>query len=276
MAIQFNCPYCTVTIQVPDQSAGKKGTCPQCGTKVVVPTPKNAPPPPPVEAAPAAPAFVPPASVPVFAPNMMPPQMPFAPQPTTAPPGFPQAPGLPFGFDPQQQAASQGYPGNTGFAPMPAFAPPPLAPTQDEPPSVAKTYKKKLKRRSGPAIWGPIVAVLVIAAGLAIYFLKPGVKPDLLSGKLTGTRLAKGKLQPALVHREWIDGIDEETLANVLKQMEKRTIKFRSSNELINMTFQGSPEGIKVIAAAGPSAELIAVDLTSNKSLDKWHQKARG
>ncbi len=259
MAIQFNCPYCTVTIQVPDQAAGKKGTCPQCGTKVVVPMPKNAPP---IEATPMPPPFVPPPPAPVFAPQ---PAMPF--------PGYPPAPGMPYGFDPNQAAIPPGYAVPAGFAPMPTFAPVPSAPTSDEPSSVAKKYKQKLKRRSGPAIWGPLVAVVIIAAGPALYFLRPGAKPDLLSGKLTGTRLAKGKLEPALVHREWIDGIDEETLGNVLKQMEKRTVKFRSSNELINMVFQGAPEGIKVIATAGPSAELIAVDLSSNKSLDKWHQK---
>ncbi len=265
MAIQFNCPYCTVTIQVPDQAAGKKGTCPQCGTKVVVPIPKNAPP---AEAAAAPPAFVPPPPpAPAFAPNIMPQPMAYAPQPTMP------APGMPFGFDPNQQQTPQGYPGPAGFASMPTFVPVPPAPTQEEPASVAKKYKQKLKRRGGPAVWGPIVVVVAIVGGLAVYFMKPTAKTEQLSGKLVGTRLAKGKLAPALVHREWVDGIDEETLANVLKQMEKRTVKFRSSNDLISMTFQGSPEGIKVLAAAGPSAELIAVDLQSNKSLDKWHQK---
>jgi hypothetical protein len=117
------------------------------------------------------------------------------------------------------------------------------------------------------------VAVAVLGAGLAAFFLRPGAKPNLLTGKLTGTRLAKGKLESALVHREWIDGIDEETLGNVLKQMEKRTVKFRSSNDLISMTFQGTPEGIKITATAGPNAELIGVDLSSNKALANWHQK---
>lgn len=272
MAIQFNCPYCTVTIQVPDQAAGKKGSCPQCGTKVLVPTPKNAPP---AEASPAAPVVVPPPPppAPVFAPNMMSQQMPYAPQPAMPVSGYPQVPGMPFGFDPHQQQAPQGFPGPAGFAPMPTFVPAAPAPNQEEPSSVAKKYKQKLKRRGGPTVWGPIVVVVAIVGGLAFYFMKPAAKPDALSGRLTGTRLAKGKLEPALVHREWIDGIDDETLANVLKQMEKRTVKFRSSNDLISMTFQGSPEGIKVIAAAGPSAELIAVDLSSNQSLEKWHQK---
>lgn len=274
MAIQFNCPYCTVTIQVPDQAAGKKGTCPQCGTKIVVPIPKNAPP---SEAASAPPAFAPPPPAPMFAPQAAPQQMPFPPQPMMPAPGYPQFPGMPYGFDPNQpQAFPSGYPAQGGFVPVPAFVPAPPAPSSAEPPSVAKKYKQKLKQRGGPAVWGPLVAVAIFGAVAAIYFLKLGAKSEQMTGRLTGIRLAKSKLEPALVHREWIDGIDEETLGNVLKQMEKRTVKFRSSNELISMTFQGSPEGIKVLAAAGPSAELIAVDLSSNKSLAKWHQKHAG
>ena len=37
MAIQFKCPYCTAAIKVPDTSTGKRGTCPKCKTKLVVP-----------------------------------------------------------------------------------------------------------------------------------------------------------------------------------------------------------------------------------------------
>lgn len=37
MAIQFNCPYCTASIRVPDTAAGKQGTCPKCATKLIVP-----------------------------------------------------------------------------------------------------------------------------------------------------------------------------------------------------------------------------------------------
>ena len=37
MAIEFNCPYCTATIRVPDPYAGKQGRCPKCDTRLVVP-----------------------------------------------------------------------------------------------------------------------------------------------------------------------------------------------------------------------------------------------
>ena len=37
MAIEFDCPYCTATIRVPDPYAGKQGRCPKCDTRLVVP-----------------------------------------------------------------------------------------------------------------------------------------------------------------------------------------------------------------------------------------------
>lgn len=37
MAIQFDCPYCTSTIRVPDKAGGKMGRCPKCRTKMRVP-----------------------------------------------------------------------------------------------------------------------------------------------------------------------------------------------------------------------------------------------
>lgn len=38
MAIEFNCPYCTATIRVPDAYGGKQGRCPKCDTRLLVPT----------------------------------------------------------------------------------------------------------------------------------------------------------------------------------------------------------------------------------------------
>lgn len=37
MAIEFNCPYCTAAIRVPDEFSGKRGSCPKCTTKLLVP-----------------------------------------------------------------------------------------------------------------------------------------------------------------------------------------------------------------------------------------------
>ena len=273
MAIQFNCPYCTATIKVPDNAAGKKGTCPQCGTKLVVPAPKNAP------AQPAAAPEPPASALPVPFPGYAPPITPmFAPPPPTMPmPGYPPPPGMPFGFDPHQPMtappgyAPPGYAAPMGFAPGPPFIPAPAATMPSEPAATAKKSPKKRKQQLTPVMMG-IIAVVVIAVGVVAYlFLKPGAKSNPLSGTLTGTRLVKGKLQPALVHRDWLEGIDEETVAGVLKQMEKRTVTLRS--DAVVLKFQGVADGIKVTATPGLHGELIAVDVTSHKALSKWQEK---
>lgn len=37
MAIEFDCPYCTATIRVPDAYGGQQGRCPKCDTRLLVP-----------------------------------------------------------------------------------------------------------------------------------------------------------------------------------------------------------------------------------------------
>ena len=259
MAIQFNCPYCTVTIQVPDNAAGKKGTCPQCRTKVLVPVPKSAP---------REPAAVP--SPPVFAP----PQPPMFSPPSNGPmPGYPPVTGMPISFDPlQPMAAPPGYAAPPGFVVPQQFAPMPQAMPSAEPSPSSSTFsRKRPKKNNQPLIYGAIAALVVIAGVIAFVFLKPSEKSNPLSGTLTGTRIAKGKLQPAVVHRDWLEGIDEETVGAVLKQMEKRKITLRS--DTVVLIFQGVTEGIKVTATPGLHSELIAVDVSSHKALNSWQQK---
>lgn len=69
MAIEFQCPYCTATIRVPDAFAGKRGSCPKCATKVLVPA--IAPPP----------GYVPPAARPAPAAGPIGPSVPVPPLP---------------------------------------------------------------------------------------------------------------------------------------------------------------------------------------------------
>jgi hypothetical protein len=66
--ITFTCGNCNQSLTVPDDSAGKKGKCPQCGNLVEIPTssPLPAYSPPPLSQAPPAPPMSPPAAEPVF------------------------------------------------------------------------------------------------------------------------------------------------------------------------------------------------------------------
>lgn len=179
---------------------------------------------------------------------------------------------MPFGFDPNQpMQVPPGYAAAPGFAqPMP-FVPTPQRAIPSEPPAASRSSPKKRKPSVNPVLWG-IIAVVVIAVGVvAFLFLKPGVKPNPLSGTLTGTRITKSKLQSAIVHRDWLEGIDEETVSAVLKQMETRKITLRS--DTVVLVFQGATEGIKVTATPGLHAELVAVDISSHKALNAWQQK---
>lgn len=38
MAIQFYCPGCGNLMRTPDETAGRKGRCPNCGLKIQIPT----------------------------------------------------------------------------------------------------------------------------------------------------------------------------------------------------------------------------------------------
>ncbi|MBI5757614.1 MAG: hypothetical protein HZA46_03755 [Planctomycetales bacterium] len=57
MAIEFLCPYCSVTINVPDNAAGRTGKCPSCQQRLKVPAPATPSAVPSVPAAPSDPAL---------------------------------------------------------------------------------------------------------------------------------------------------------------------------------------------------------------------------
>lgn len=133
------------------------------------------------------------------------------------------------------------------------------------------TTRTRRTPRVGPLVWGSVAAVLVVGGLLAFFWFRPGAKPNPLSGQLTATRLSDGKLQPAIVRREWLEGIDADTISAVLKQMEKRTVTLRS--DTLVLKFQGVADGIKVTASPGLHADLIAIDVASHKALSNWRQK---
>jgi hypothetical protein len=186
----------------------------------------------------------------------------FVPPGTMPPPGFPPS-GMPFGFDPNQPPPTMP---NFGAGPETGFVP--AATALAEPAPVSQKYRRKMRSHREAAVWGAAAVSLIVAA-VAIYFgvfHQPKSKPA--TGRLKATRVANGKFEPAIVHRDWLVGIDEETLNAVLKQMEKRTITLRS--DTITLKFSGVPEGIKITAAPGGYAELISIDPSQSKSLEGW------
>ena len=141
--------------------------------------------------------------------------------------------------------------------------------------SAAALIPKKTKGRRANSdakiVWGSVAIGVSIAGILAFVSFERAPKSNALSGNLTGTLITKGKLQPAIVHRDWLEGIDEETVSAVLKQMEKRKVTLRS--DMVVLQIQGAAEGIKITATPGLHADLIAVDVSSHKTLSSWQQK---
>ena len=202
--------------------------------------------------------------------------------------GFPQ----PGGFAPQWGAPPQ--PGGSpfapmpqmpppGYAPMPGMSPPMFDPSQQMPmsqpmpepqqPSYSTSSSKRRKQGSNTVLWVSIVgALLVVGGGLAYAVLmqNSGTKSNAISGELTATRRLGGKLNPVLVHREWVN-LDEEILDATREHLKKH--KYNLKSELIQMQFQGTDEGIKVLLSAGPGAELVSVEVNDNKKLASWHAK---
>ena len=243
MAIQFDCPYCTATIRVPDNAAGKKGTCPQCHTKIIVPTPQGLPvesPPGPVMAAP------------TFLPQAAPPSMPFVGMP---PPGFAPPPMM---------------------MPAPMFYPQPDGPvsdvsSDDDRLAKARAARRRREARKRKMIWSGIALVVVIAGAVGGFLLANKNKPNPLSGDLTATLLADGKLEPSKIFRDEIK-IDSDLLDTALKQLEK-PVKLVS--ERMRMHIRGGADGLQVSLTPG-QADLIAVPIAQNKNLANWSKREGG
>jgi hypothetical protein len=115
MAIEFSCPQCTAVIRVPDAASGKKGSCPTCQTKLIVPT-IQIPDPAQQVAEPPAPVIQPPAPIET-------PLFPFA-EPAAPQPAAPQQPIA------QPPASQQPAPASVAPVPFDPFALP-----TDTPPS---------------------------------------------------------------------------------------------------------------------------------------------
>jgi hypothetical protein len=161
-----------------------------------------------------------------------------------------------------------GFP-NFAQAPAVGFVPDPVPASVGAAPAIVPT-RKRTRRNKDAAVWGAAAVSLIIMA-VAIYFdFHPGNSAKTVTGRLTAVRMANTKFEPAIVHRDWLVGIDEETLGAVLKQMEKRTITLRS--DTLTLKFTGAPEGIKVTATPGNYAELISIDPAQHKLLANWSQ----
>lgn len=250
MALEFDCPYCKATIRVPDNTAGKRGRCPKCATKLTIPK--------------------------LGQTRRVGEAQPFFPGPP-APPD-PEA----FHVEEEDDVVFQEFDGDGGnidpnvqaALPPGDIAIPALGPTTRSLPSPVKhlpdSLLSKSKSKRGTPAWVWVMAVIVVlggggAAG-AIYWLQNATT---LEGELEGQFVENPSLPPSVVPKKMID-LPLADADKIFLQLEKNPIPLASSTGLAAVQFQANDEGLVVVVAPGASTALYRVDVTGDKKLRKF------
>ena len=237
MAIEFNCPYCTATIRVPDAYTGKQGRCPKCDTKLLipgVPLPNQTINEEPTNSGQSAVASQPPEK----------------PEPVNASPSLPAGQIL------------------NGLGENVAGSDDPFA-VRRVPASVVRSRLRSARRRpSRTLVIGVPVICFLILFGIIAYSLTASLPQ--LHGELIGHRL-EGLMHPRSTIA-WSDvrlnsddrRILQDALSTQPESLTSQTLACRLS---------ASDDGIIVSLAAQPGSQWIVVDVRAEKPLAIWRRK---
>jgi len=172
MPIEFQCPYCTASIRVPDQAAGKQGKCPKCETRLIVPK-LAAPPPRPAEEPNATSASSMPEAFSSSSANV-----PGSILPTGQ---FEAAPPAAFEFGGSASAVAGAPEGGAQEELI-------IAPTAASTP-ISRSLRRRQKARKSNVVIPLLFATILIGLGFAAYWYE---QPK-LSGELPGVELAESR-----------------------------------------------------------------------------------
>lgn len=252
MAIEFQCPYCTAAIRVPDSAAGKKGTCPKCGTKLLVPQ---------IEIPPQTDTGVdaeeqtpPPRPAPPFAPSEFP------------TPGVPTSgPAVPsnadqadmFNFDQSGSTEESDHQASPEEPIIPEFSP-------AAQPSLAATLRRRQKARWAGFLIPLLFGGLLLGAGVWYYWT---TRPD-LKGELPAVVLIEPALPPRLVRTDIAD-VSQSTAEFVQSGLAESPERLRSS--LMEIEFRGVPRrGIEISLIEGVDTQFYRVDVRADRHLNDY------
>jgi hypothetical protein len=262
MAIQFNCPYCTTQIRVPDSAGGKRGTCPRCRAKILVPkvTVKAAPP--------------------------------TAGQPSPEPEQVSlkkrKAKSVRERLLEKPQFAGFSEPESAPVAPAPPPVPvresaasspaPPLRVTAAIPAAVRETatpFARALKRRRRRRyVWVPVVFGLLLVGGVAVLLVLAGRKQ--LEGTLEAVVVPDASLAPRTIS-DAAAGVDKEKTETVLKRLRNEPLDvLRSDLGLMKHEVIATSSGLSLTVHRTDSTQFYRVDVGKDKTLrDFLKDKAR-
>jgi hypothetical protein len=250
MAIEFNCPYCTASIRVPD---GKQGSCPKCATDVLVPE-VGAP-----ESEETVAWVDPTSAAPV--PPVTPPVQPAPPLAQQQPEPAPQfswdaaqpPPAAPNTQPTWEQPPQTGFPNLGGDPNAPPAAPVSRAVAR------AKRGGKRRKRKLGGGLLIPILGVVLLGAGLGWYFVQGR---ETLEGELVGYALDEAEVLPGLIKTSLVDNdLSKETVSFVLNGLDNQPLNIPTG--LIRLVLSKGPDGILATVTPGEQTQWYRVKYPS-------------
>lgn len=250
MAIEFNCPYCTAVIRVPDNAGGGKGRCPKCATRISVPkvsTPKRGAPPvePQVVLAP------PPTDQPLFTLDVSSSEV------TSSGNSIPGVDPLEVNFADASSATDDALPSDS----MDIFSSEHHADT-DAP--------KPRRKKSGVGWKVPAVVVVLLFAAAGGWFFWQEKLGASLSGDLIAETADELELPPGFVEKSLL-GSSSEVAEAMLTKLEKSPLPLTSS--LMQVQLSGYKKGLLIKLNLGLQSRFYRVDVSDNLPLRQFRSK---
>jgi len=266
MAIEFDCPYCTTSIRVPDSAGGKRGTCPRCKSKIIVPKVKaggqkskgNS----------------------AAAGGDTKPKSPAKTQSLKE--RFLEEPDF-SGFEhvPDGDSEAQAERPDAFAAESPHAEPFPTAPVADseaapgvdasvEPSPVnpatavtpvSRALKRRQRRRRALAIWVPIICGVLLVGGAALFMLV--LSKQSLKGTLDGVAASQDELKPRKLHPPTVNADDDEVAA-VLRRL---SIHQRFKRYTVTAVPEEKPTSLLVRVHETRNKRFFRVDLSQSPPL---------
>lgn len=256
MPIEFTCPRCQTAIQVPDETAGKKGRCPNCQGKVRVPTP----PLPEIE------FHCPQCTLAIRVPGESAGKKVRCPQcqtklrvPAVAPPPppvetFAAAPPKPAPVVDDHVVSSD-------------TSVPNLAPAINlggaEATTISKAIRLRQKSNLGKLLV-PMLCLSTLTAAGAWFFWKGTPK---LEGTLVAERIPDTELPPVIIDPTYLN-LPRNKLRDLFETMAADPLRVKG--ELMRLEIRGGKMAIEIIPEVGTNTVFYRIDLKQNKFLWKY------
>jgi hypothetical protein len=237
--IEFTCPSCQALIRVVDGAGGKRGTCPGCKSKVVVPESSEAAgqsPQPGSESPPPSPPFE------------------FKPAEDTSAPGA------------QDQSVTQDSVPDLDNTTAPLIDIKP-----EDTPGARVRRSRRRKKSSGRNLAVPLICAAILLAVVGWYFwqTQSGLSPDVVGEVVENPRIPDGLIAFGNV------SVDKQTFDQVRQSLEEQPLSLVSSTHLADVTLGGNISGIVTKVEPVKGAVCVKVDLDGTKVDDYVSDRAK-